>query len=168
MNLDIILTFAFCASLYPPFLTCHLEDILIYWTHAYSNAESATGGVWLRRGKREGRFLYRICSAQWLLSLHISSVPFPGVSFSLHICPGSVSVTFVLSHDLMSDLRTHLVHNRCHTGSHILRSCLIPLPALCFPTQSFGFQLLHSLCSVFTPLFLLTASGICYRLRWVF
>lgn len=72
--------------------------------------------------------------------------------FSLHLCPAFVSIAFVLSHNLMSDLRTHLVHNRCHTGSYILRSCLISLPALCFPAQSFRFQLLHSLCSVYPPI----------------
>lgn len=109
---------------------------------------------------------------------HIYSVSFFFFSLVSLLCACSVCPLslFFLSHVLMSDIRAHITqaHNRGHTGSHIHQSSIIPPPS---PLSAFLLSLLDffGCCSSIIAtvlciysLVLLTASGICNRLRWVF
>lgn len=164
----------------PPFFH-HLQLTSIHWMHAYSNADSAKGGVCVCRGKREGHFLlmHLLCSAQWLSKLAHLFCLFSPVSFFLsfflpvlRLCSVrlvSLSFPSFSYFCLVSDLHARLTrtHYFSCTWSHIHQSCIIlPLstPLLDFGCWSSVIATVFCICS---PV-VLTASGISSRLRWVF
>lgn len=146
----------------------HLQGTLLLWTYAYSKAESAKGGVCVceaERRKREGHFLYHICSAQWLQACTFI--------LSLHLPFFSSSPSLFLSWLCLVSLLFRLMIS-CQT--YVLISCIIFASVdLTFSTPV---SFLFPLCSLFScsvswisaaaalavfciyPLFLLTASGI--------
>lgn len=157
-------------------LSHHLHETMIHRIHAYSNAESARGGVWLRREREGGRGISFIASA--LLSdsklAHLFCLIYSSLLFFLSLFSGPVlnpllCLVSLLFHLLFS-CQTHIARiSHDLTESHSLHSCIVLLSSqFSFLAKYFGFWLLFFPLHSPPPLFLHTASGISFRLRWVF